>query len=190
MTQDDTIDLRPESLPESQDDNLVDDGRQDVAVQPGAGSIFLNPIFGWCLVFLLIMLDVAIAILSWYSYKHNGLFTIRPTHGVRDNVVRLLWSSGPTFVTTIISGAILAPMALALYLVAPYTELERGKARAEESILANYVILSHFEQFLLAKRNRKWGLMSLTIATFLAALLDIAASGLIESRNVIVSIFH
>jgi hypothetical protein len=81
-------------------------------------------------------------------------------------------------------------MALALYLVAPYTELEKGRARAAESILANYAILSVFKQFLLAKRNRKWGLMSLAIATFLAALLDIATSGLIESRNVIVSTFH
>lgn len=89
---------------------------------------------------------------------------------------------------TIITGCILAPMALALYLVVPYMELERGEARAEDSILANYAILGTLSLFQLAKRNRKWGVMALAIVTFLTSLLDTAASGLIESRNVIVGI--
>jgi hypothetical protein len=162
---------------------------RDKNLQYGPTVLRLHRMVGWGLVALWLAMCVALAILYRYSEKHQGLFTIRPAQNVRDSVVLFLWSSGPTLFTTIVAGAILAPLALALFIVAPYTELERGGAKAEHSILANYAILGMFERFQLARRNRKWGLLALTIATFLAGLLDTAASGLIEPRNILVGIF-
>jgi hypothetical protein len=172
----------------ARDDSITFESQDDHTDEVRGRPILLNPIVGWCLVALLLILDILIVIISWYSQKHDGLFTILPAQGARENLLRLIWASGPTLVMTIIIGGVLAPMALALYLVAPYTELERGDARAEDSILANYAILGMFSRFQLAKRNRKWGLMSLAVGTFLASLLDTAASGFIESRNVNVGI--
>jgi hypothetical protein len=155
-----------------------------------APTVFwLHPVVGWGLVALWLTMCLALAILYWYSEKHQGLFTIGSSQGVQGGVVRFLWSSGPTLLTTIVAGAILAPLALALFLAAPYTELERGGAKAEHSVSANYAVLGMFEKFQLARRNRKWGLVALVIATFLASLLDTAASGLIESRGILVGIF-
>jgi len=156
-----------------------------------ARPIILNPLVGWGLVALCEALSITLAVIYWYSVKNNGLFTISPaTGGVRDGVLRFLWSSGPTLLMTIITGGVLGPLVLALFLVAPYAALERGEAKAEDSIMANYAILGTFSRFQLAKRNRKWGLVALAIATFLGGLLDTAASGLIQSENVTVSISY
>ena len=150
--------------------------------------LILHPITRWSLVVSLVVLGSATVGLNSYSQNHKGLFTITPRQGLRDDLIRSLWSSGPTFLMTIIAGGVLFPVALAIYPVA-HAELENGRqAKAEESIGVNYGFLDSMERLWLAVRNRKWGLLSLTIATVLAFWLNVAASGLIESRNVIVCI--
>jgi hypothetical protein len=146
----------------------------------------LHPAVGWGLVSLCPCLVASLATIYAYSQKHNGLFTIVNAQGVRDGTLRFLWSSGPTLLMTIINGVILGPLAVAIFVVAPYVELEKYEAKAEASIAANYAILGMLKRFQLALKNRKWGLVSLTIAIFLGSLWDTAASGLIESKNVFV----
>jgi hypothetical protein len=146
----------------------------------------LHPFFGWGLVGLFVSLGIALAVITVYSKAHDGLFTISPIRNARQNVLRFMWSSGPTLVMTLIVTFILAPMALEMFIIAPYAALDRTAA-AEEGLLANYVPRGMHGCFLLAKRTRQWGLLSLVIITFLAQWTDTAASGLIKSRNLIVS---
>jgi hypothetical protein len=146
----------------------------------------LHPFLGWGLVGLFVSLGIALAIITVQSEIHGGLFTISPIHNARQNVLRFMWSSGPTLVMTLIVTFILAPMALEMFIITPYAALGRTAA-AEEGLLANYVPRGMHGRFLLAKRMRQWGLLSLVIVTFLAQWTDTAASGLIESRNFIVS---
>jgi hypothetical protein len=146
----------------------------------------LHPFVGWGLVGLFATLTIALAVVTAYSETHNGLFTISPILNARQIVLRFIWSSGPTLVMTIIVTLILAPMALEMFVITPYAALDRTAA-AEEGLLANYLPRGIHGRFLLAKRTRQWGLLSLVIVTFLAQWTDTAASGLIESRNVIVS---
>jgi len=148
----------------------------------------LHPVVGWGLVVLCILLCATLAVLYRVSQRNNGLFTIYPTQGLRSEVLQFLWSSGPTFVMTIIVGGILGPLAFELYVVAPYAELEKRSATAQAFILANYVVLGPYKRFCLALNNRKWGLVTLAIASFLAVWLNTPASGLLESRNVVVRI--
>lgn len=148
--------------------------------------ILLHPFTGWALVTLFILLCAVLVAITAYSHKKNGLFTISPDHNNRNAALRLLWSSGPTLTMTIITSAVLYPMAFALYLIAPYVELEKGRARAEHSIMANYAIHGMRERLKISIRNRKWGLATLAVAALLANLVDTAASGLIESQNIIV----
>ena len=151
--------------------------------------VFLHPFTGWALIILLILLCFVLIAISVYSHKNNGLFTIAPNHDNRSEALRLLWSSGPTLMMTIITSGILYPLVFALYLVAPYAELEKGGARAEHSIMANYAIHSMRERLQISMRNRKWGLATLAVAAILSNLVDTAASGLIESQTVIVRLF-
>jgi hypothetical protein len=136
----------------------------------------LHPAVGWSLVVLCPCLVAILVALYAYSRKHNGLFTIIPAQGARDGAHHFLWSSGPTLFMTIITGTILGPLALAIFVVAPYVELERRDARADPSIMANYAIHGTFSRIQFAWRNRKWGLVSLAIAVFLGSLWDTAAS--------------
>jgi hypothetical protein len=133
----------------------------------------LHPAVGWSLVVLCPCLVAILVALYAYSRKHNGLFTIIPAQGARDGALHFLWSSGPTLLMTIITGTILGPLALAIFL-----------RRAGE--MANYAIHGTFSRIQFAWRNRKWGLVSLAIAVFLGSLWDTAASGLFESKNVFV----
>jgi hypothetical protein len=146
----------------------------------------LHPFLGWSLVGMFVSLGIALAVITVYSETHDGLFTISPIRNARQNVLRFMWSSGPTLVMTLIVTFILAPMALEMFIITPYAALDRTAA-AEEGLLANYVPRGMHGRFLLAKRTRQWGLLSLVIVTFLAQWTDTAASGLIESRNLIVS---
>jgi len=190
MPQDNTITSQSQKYdPVPLEDYMHNDLERN-AHEVRARPIILNPLVGWGLVALCVTLSITLAVIYWYSEKNNGLFTISASSGVRDGVLRFLWSSGPTLLMTIITGGVLGPLVLALYLVAPYAALERGEAKAEDSIMANYAILGTFSRFQLAKRNRKWGLVALAIATFLGGLLDTAASGLIQSENVTVSISY
>ena len=148
----------------------------------------LHPFLGWGLVGLFVSIDIALAVITAYSEIYDGLFTISPIrdHNARQNVLRFMWSSGPTLVMTLIVTFILAPMALEMFIITPCAVLDRTAA-AEEGLLANYVSRGMHGRFLLAMRTRQWGLSSLVIVTFLAQWTDTAASGLIESRNLIVS---
>ena len=146
----------------------------------------LHPSLGWGLVGLFMSLGIVLAVITVYSETHDGLFTISPIRNARQNILRFMWSSGPTLVMTLIVTFILAPMALEMFIITPYAALDRTAA-AEEGLLANYVPRGMHGRFLLAKRTRQWGLLSLVIVTFLAQWTDTAASGLIESRNLIVS---
>ena len=146
----------------------------------------LNPKLGWGLVGLFVSLDIALVVITVYSNQHNGLFTISPISNARQEILRLMWASGPTLGMTLIVTFILAPMALEMFIITPYAALDRT-ATAEEGLLANYVPRGMHGRFLLAKRTRQWGVLSLVVVTFLAQWTDTAASGLIEARNVIVS---
>jgi hypothetical protein len=145
---------------------------------------FLRPFVGWGLVGLFVSLGIALAVITVYSETHDGLFTISPIRNTRQ--LHLLWSSAPTLIMTIIVGFILAPMALEMFIITPYVASDQAVA-AEEGLFINYVYRSTHKRFLLAMRRRQWGLLSLVIVTFLAQWTDTAASGLIESRNLIVS---
>jgi hypothetical protein len=86
---------------------------------------------------------------------------------------------------TVLESGILLPMALEIYLIAPYAELEKvGGATVEESLMANYASVGIFTRTALMLRNKKWGLICLAISGILGLGLNIAAAGLIESRNV------
>jgi Protein of unknown function (DUF3433) len=146
----------------------------------------LHPSLGWGLVGLFVSLDIALAVITIYSKIYDGLFTISPIRNARQSILRFMWSSGPTFVMTLIVTFFLAPMALEIFIITPYAALD-WTAMAEEGLLANYVPRGMHRRFLLATRTRQWGLLSLVIVTFLAQWTDTAASGLIESRNLIVS---
>lgn len=150
--------------------------------------LLLHPVAGWLLVALLVALSFTLAGLTLYSQHHKGLFTIPPRQGFRDDVVRSIWSSGPTLVMMVVSAGILFPMALCIYLVAPIAQLDVGEATAEESIGANYANLDAKGRIQLSAKNKKWGLLALSITTCLTFWLDVGASGLIESRNTIVRI--
>ena len=146
----------------------------------------LHPFLGWGLVGLFVSLGIALAILTVYSEIHDGLFTISPILNTRQYVLRFIWSSGPTLVMTLIVTFILAPIALEMFVITPYAALDQT-APAEQGLLANYMPRGMHGRFLLAKRTHQWGKLSLVIVTFLAQWTDTAASGLIESRNLIVS---
>jgi hypothetical protein len=146
----------------------------------------LHPFLGWGLVGLFVLLGIALAFITVYSEIHDGLFTISPIRNARQNILRFMWSSGPTLIMTLIVTFILVPMALEMFIITPYAALDRT-ATAEEGLLANYVPRGMHGRFLLAQRTRQWGLLSLVVVTFLAQWTDTAASGLIESRNLIVS---
>jgi hypothetical protein len=156
--------------------------------KPPRRPFLLYPAATWSLIALLLVLFFVLVGITILSETHNGLFTIRPREGIRDDIVRSVWSSGPTLLMAVINGGILCPMALAIYLVAPYAALDEGPASAKASIGANYATQGGLGRLRLAISNRKWGLISLSILTFLAIWLEVPASGLIESRNVIVCI--
>ena len=111
-----------------QTENHVDDIR----------PIALHPFVGPGLVLLFVLLSVALAVITIHSKTHNGLFTISPIRNARQNILRFMWSSGPTLVMTLIVTFILAPMALEMFIITPYAALHRTAA-AEEGLLANYV---------------------------------------------------
>ena len=146
----------------------------------------LHPFLGWGLVGLFVLLGIALAILTVHSETHDGLFTISPILNTRQYVLRSIWSSGPTLVMTLIVTFILAPIALEMFVIAPYAALDQT-APAEQGLLANYMPRGMHGRFLLAKRTHQWGTLSLVIVTFLAQWTDTASSGLIESRNLVVS---
>lgn len=146
----------------------------------------LHPFIGWGLVGLFMLLGIVLVVITIYSETHDGLFTVSPIRNTRQNVLRFIWSSGPTLTMTLLGTFILAPMALEMFIISPYAALDRTAA-VEEGLLANYVPRGVHGRFLLAKRTRQWGLLSLVVVTFLSQWTDTAASGLIESRNLIVS---
>jgi hypothetical protein len=152
-------------------------------------TIYLSPIIGWGLVALCLILTIALVLLYVRSQRNKGLFNVEldlDSFSVSDNFLHLLWSSGPTFIMTIIVGLVLTPLALALYRLAPYAELAKGNARARDSILINYADLGLLRRFWFATKNGKWPLVALAVATLLGTLLDTAASGLIVPTNVMV----
>ena len=146
---------------------------------------------GWGLVVSSTLLSIVPLVLYWYSHRRNGLFNvdaqISSHRSVQDEILHLLWSSGPTLLMTIFIVSFISPLALTIFLVAPYAELESG-AMGKHCIMANYVIHGMRHRFRLAVTNRKWGLVALVIATFLGSLLDTAASGLITAQSIIVGI--
>jgi Protein of unknown function (DUF3433) len=155
---------------------------QDQRIQ---SPTFLRPIVGWAVVALCLILAVIIVVLLVVSQRQSGLFgvSLSSTNDPRNGVLHLLWSSGPTLVMTTIVTTLLTPLALALYLVAPYTELEKG-GKAEHTIMVNYAVVSMAKRLLLALKNRKLRLVTLTIACFLGSLLGAAASGLITPQTI------
>ena len=148
----------------------------------------LDPRIGCGLVVLFVLLVIALAVMTRHSIIHKGLFTISnsPIRNARQNVLRFMWSSGPTLVMTLIVTFILAPIAREMFIIAPYAALVHTTT-AEKGLLANYLPRGMDGRFLLAKRTGQRGLLSLVVVTFLAQWTDTAASGLIESRNLIVS---
>ena len=186
---------KPNSSPWTPDNDLLLAGTGKAEREQQSSSkyshrpVFLHPFVGWALISLLILLCFFLFAISAYSHKNNGLFTISPNHDNRSVALRLLWSSGPTLMMTIITSGILCPIVFALYLIAPYAELEKGGARAEHSIMANYAIHSMHERLEISVRNRKWGLAALAVAGLLSNLVDTAAYGLIESQTIIVRSF-
>ena len=167
----------------------------DRAAQGAAESVcrsrpfVLHPIVRWSLVLVCLALIGVISLLYWLSHERRGLFTTHPPRNFRDNLVQLISSSLPSFIMAAVTGIILTPLAFNVWLLAPYTELERGPVSGDVSVFMNWITKGPLKRIIVAWRHRRPGLVSLGVATLLSTSLPIVASGLLEKRAIIVSAF-
>ena len=151
--------------------------------------VILHPIVRWSLVLVCLTLTVVVSVLYWLSHERRGLFTTHPPRNFRDNLVQLIYSSLPSFIMTAVTGIVLTPLAFNVWLLAPYTELERGPVSGDVSVFMNWITKGPLKRIIIAWRHRRPGLVCLGIATLLATSLPVVASGLLETRTIVVSDF-
>ena len=174
-------------MPESEHPNpaVPDSAAQGGAegVRRRSGPFILHPIVRWGLVLVCLALTILVSLLYWLSHERRGLFTTHPPRNFRDNLVQLIYSSLPSFIMTAVTGIVLTPLAFNVWLLAPYTEPE------SEGELTDWINKSLWKRIMIAWRRRRPGLMSLGVATLLSTSLPVVASGLLETRAIIVSAF-
>ncbi|GME57882.1 hypothetical protein GTA08_BOTSDO01504 [Neofusicoccum parvum] len=121
---------------------------------------------------LFILMIVALEIMYYFSRRDDGIATVAQKE-------HYLWTYGPTFVLTIVA-ALWSQAEYQTKQIMPWVEMKHGPAKAEKSMLLNYLTAAIHEALY---ASVKMGHYSVTLAisgTLILRLLIIASTGLLS----------